>query len=46
MHVNEASEASFHETLRKLRIIHEGFIQDEARLGLDLATAALAWLAR
>jgi alkylhydroperoxidase/carboxymuconolactone decarboxylase family protein YurZ len=27
----------FHETLRKLAMIHEGFVQDKARLGLDLA---------
>jgi AhpD family alkylhydroperoxidase len=35
-------EAQFHETLRKLTMIHEGFVQDKARLALDLArTAAL-----
>ena len=28
--------ASFQETLRKLAMIHEGFIDDKARLGLDL----------
>jgi len=32
----------FQETLRRLAIIHEGFVQDKARLGLDLArTSAL-----
>lgn len=29
-------EARFHETLHKLAMIHEGFIQDKARLALDL----------
>jgi alkylhydroperoxidase/carboxymuconolactone decarboxylase family protein YurZ len=29
--------ARFHETLRKLAIIHEGFVQNEAGLGLGLA---------
>jgi 4-carboxymuconolactone decarboxylase len=34
--------AGFQETLRKLAMIHEGFIQDKARLGLELArTSAL-----
>jgi alkylhydroperoxidase/carboxymuconolactone decarboxylase family protein YurZ len=34
--------ASFHEMLRKLAMIDEGFVQDKARLGLDLArTSAL-----
>ena len=34
--------ARFQETLRRLAIIHEGFVQDKARLGLDLApTSAL-----
>jgi alkylhydroperoxidase/carboxymuconolactone decarboxylase family protein YurZ len=33
---------NFHETLRKLAMIHEGFVQDKARLGLDVArTSAL-----
>jgi 4-carboxymuconolactone decarboxylase len=27
----------FQETLRRLAMIHEGFVQDKARLGLDLA---------
>ena len=27
----------FQETLRRLAIIHEGFVQNKARLGLDLA---------
>ena len=32
----------FQETLRRLAIIHEGFVQDKARLGLDVArTSAL-----
>ena len=35
-------EAKFQETLRKLAMIHEGFVQDKARLGLDLTkTSAL-----
>jgi 4-carboxymuconolactone decarboxylase len=35
-------EARFQETLRKLAMIHEGFVQDKSRLGLDLArTSAL-----
>jgi alkylhydroperoxidase/carboxymuconolactone decarboxylase family protein YurZ len=38
MHVNEAS---FHETLRKLAMIHEGFVQDKARLGLDLVRTSV-----
>ena len=29
--------ARFQETLRSLAMIHEGFVQDKARLGLDLA---------
>jgi alkylhydroperoxidase/carboxymuconolactone decarboxylase family protein YurZ len=29
--------AGFQETLRKLAIIHEGFVEDKARLGLELA---------
>jgi alkylhydroperoxidase/carboxymuconolactone decarboxylase family protein YurZ len=34
--------ASFHGTLRKLAMIHEGLVQDKARLELDLArTSAL-----
>jgi alkylhydroperoxidase/carboxymuconolactone decarboxylase family protein YurZ len=33
-------EARFQETLRKLAMIHEGFVQDKARLGLDLARTA------
>jgi alkylhydroperoxidase/carboxymuconolactone decarboxylase family protein YurZ len=33
-------EARFHETLRKLTLIHEGFVQDKARLALDLARPA------
>jgi alkylhydroperoxidase/carboxymuconolactone decarboxylase family protein YurZ len=32
--------AGFQETLRKLAIIHEGFVEDEARLGLQLATGS------
>jgi 4-carboxymuconolactone decarboxylase len=31
-----SQEARFRETLRKLAMIHEGFIQDKARLALDL----------
>ena len=35
-------QAGFQEILRKLAMIHEGFIQDKARLALDLArTSAL-----
>ena len=35
-------EARFHETLRKLAMAREGFVQDKARLGLDLVrTSAL-----
>jgi AhpD family alkylhydroperoxidase len=35
-------DVRFHETLRKLTLIHEGFVQDKARLTLGLArTAAL-----
>jgi alkylhydroperoxidase/carboxymuconolactone decarboxylase family protein YurZ len=30
----------FQETMRGLAIIHEGFVQDKARLGLDLARAS------
>ena len=30
----------FHETLRKLTLIHEGFVQDKAKLALDLARPA------
>jgi alkylhydroperoxidase/carboxymuconolactone decarboxylase family protein YurZ len=38
--MNQAT--GFQETLRRLAIIHEGFVQDKARLGLDLArTSAL-----
>jgi len=34
------SEATrFQDTLRQLAIIHEGFVQDKARLGLDLTNA-------
>jgi alkylhydroperoxidase/carboxymuconolactone decarboxylase family protein YurZ len=33
-HMNQ--EARSHETLHKLAMIHEGFIQDKARLALDL----------
>ena len=37
-----SQEADFQETLRKLAMIHEGFIQDKARLGLNLTkTSAL-----
>jgi alkylhydroperoxidase/carboxymuconolactone decarboxylase family protein YurZ len=37
-----SQDARFHETQRKLILIHEGFIQDKAKLALDLArTAAL-----
>jgi alkylhydroperoxidase/carboxymuconolactone decarboxylase family protein YurZ len=37
-----SQEAKFHETLGKLAMIHEGFLQDKARLGLDLTkTSAL-----
>ena len=32
-----SQEAAVHETLRKLAMIHEGFIQDKAGLALDLA---------
>ena len=32
--------ARFHETLRKLAMIDETFVEDEARLGLDLPAAA------
>jgi 4-carboxymuconolactone decarboxylase len=32
--------ARFQETLRRLAMIDEGFVQDEAGLGLDLTTAA------
>jgi hypothetical protein len=31
--------AGFPEIVRKLAMIHEGFVQDKARLGLDLARA-------
>ena len=35
-------EVRFHETLRKLTLIHESFVQDKARLALDRArTTAL-----
>jgi alkylhydroperoxidase/carboxymuconolactone decarboxylase family protein YurZ len=33
-------EPGFHETVRKLTLIHEGFVQDKARLTLDLARMA------
>jgi 4-carboxymuconolactone decarboxylase len=32
--------AGFQETLRKLAMIHEGFVQDKAGLGLDLTGAS------
>jgi alkylhydroperoxidase/carboxymuconolactone decarboxylase family protein YurZ len=31
-----SQEAKFQETLRKLAMVHEGFVQDKARLGLNL----------
>jgi hypothetical protein len=31
--------AGFQEILRKLAMVHEGFVQDKARLELDLARA-------
>jgi hypothetical protein len=33
-------EARFQETLRQLATVHEGLVQDKARLGLDLAKAS------
>ena len=33
----------YHETLRKLAMIHEGFVQDKTRLGLGHKSRA-AWL--
>jgi alkylhydroperoxidase/carboxymuconolactone decarboxylase family protein YurZ len=30
----------FQDTLRQLAMLHEGFVQDKARLGLDLANAS------
>jgi 4-carboxymuconolactone decarboxylase len=37
-----SQEAKFQETLRKLAMIHDGFVQDKARLALDLTkTSAL-----